>query len=150
MELWGALEATDVAQYFRRARWGYALLNATHIFGIAMLVGALVPLDLRLTGLAWRRTPLAVAERLLRPTAAAGLVLAVGTGFLLFASNASDYAATGLFQFKMAIVAVGIAHAAYYVRGFDHVPRSRRVLAGLVSAIIWIAALICGRFLGFL
>jgi hypothetical protein len=147
---WGALEATEVVQYFRRARWGYALLNAGHIFGIAMLVGALVPLDLRLMGIAWRRTPLSIAERLLRPSAAAGLALAICTGFLLFASNAREYAATGLFQFKMAVVALGVVHALYYIRGFDAVPRPRQRLAGLVSAVVWINALICGRFLGFL
>lgn len=150
MDPWGALEATDVAQYFRRARWGYALLNAGHILGIALLLGAVLPLDLRLAGIAWRRTPLAVAERLLRPAAAAGLVLAIATGFLLFASNAREYAATSLFQLKMAIVALGVAHALFHVRGFAHLGPGRRRLAGLASAALWIAALVCGRFLGFL
>jgi hypothetical protein len=150
VELWGALEATDIARYLRRARWGYALLNAGHIFGIAMLVGALVPLDLRLMGLAWRRTPLPLVERLLRPTAAAGLGLAAATGFLLFASNAGEYAATRLFQLKMALVALGAAHALVHVRGFGHLSPARQRIGGFVSAVVWIAALICGRLLGFL
>jgi hypothetical protein len=149
VELWGALEATELAQYFKRARWGYALLNAAHILGIAMLVGALVPLNLRLMGLGWGRTPLPLAERLLRPTAAAGLALAVCTGFLLFASNAVEYAGTRLFQLKMAVVALGTLHALWHVRGFERLPRWRQRLAGLLSAAVWLAALICGRLLGF-
>jgi hypothetical protein len=150
VEIWAALEATEVSQYFKRARWGYALLNATHILGIAMLVGALVPLNLHLMGLAWRGTPLALAARLLRPTAAAGLALAIATGLLLFASNAREYAATPLFQLKVAVVALGTAHALYHIRGFEGLSRPHQQLAGLFSALTWTSALLCGRLLGFL
>ena len=94
--------------------------------------------------------PLATVLRLLRP---------IGgrrrrrwrspTGALLFASNAREYAATPLFQLKMAIVAFGILHALYHVRGFaDRGGLGQRV-AGLVSGFVWIAALLCGRLLAF-
>ena len=49
-EVFQALQATPVAQYLRTARWGYATLNTAHVFGIALLVGAILPLDLRLLG----------------------------------------------------------------------------------------------------
>lgn len=150
MEPLAAIEATSVAQYLKQARWGYALVNAAHILGIAMLVGALAPLSLRLIGFGWVGVPLALFERILRPTAALGLLLAVASGVLLFSSGAQDYAATGLFKLKMALVAVGVAHALLYIRGFDRLPRARQRLAGAVSALVWIATLICGRLLGFL
>lgn len=150
MEPWAALEGTGLAQYLSRSRWGYALVNAAHILGIGLLLGAILPLDLRMIGLAWRRTPLPLVERLFRPVAVVGLALAAITGALLFASNAREYAGTGLFQAKMAVVALGTAHALFHLRGRDRHGRARQRLAGAVSAAVWIAALICGRFLGFL
>ena len=30
------------------SRWGYAALNATHVFAVALLVGSILPLDARL------------------------------------------------------------------------------------------------------
>jgi hypothetical protein len=54
--LLAAVESTALAEYLRGARWSYAAVNGIHVFGIALLVGAIVPLDLRLLGL-WRGVP---------------------------------------------------------------------------------------------
>ena len=43
--LLAGLEATTVAQTLRTSRWLYAATNAAHIFGIALLVGAIVPAE---------------------------------------------------------------------------------------------------------
>ena len=48
------LQATPAAQWLRGARWGYAAVSGGHVLGIALLVGAILPLDLRLLGF-WRR-----------------------------------------------------------------------------------------------
>ena len=45
-----ALETTAPAQYLRVSRWGYAAVSGAHILGIALLVGAILPLNLRLLG----------------------------------------------------------------------------------------------------
>ncbi|MCF8478182.1 MAG: hypothetical protein K9G60_14230, partial [Pseudolabrys sp.] len=48
----------------RSSRWSYAAVNTAHIAGLALLVGAIVPLDLRLMG--WRRAvPIAALARAL-------------------------------------------------------------------------------------
>ena len=65
-------------------RWTYASVNAAHIVGIALLFGAIVPLDLRLMG--WRRTvPIGTMARVLLPVAIAGLAALVA-GLALFLS----------------------------------------------------------------
>jgi len=51
-----ALEGTALAQALRVSRWGCAAVNAGHVLGVALLVGAIVPLNLRLLGL-WRGVP---------------------------------------------------------------------------------------------
>lgn len=82
-----ALEASAPAEYFRGARWGYAALSAAHALGLALLVGAIVPLDLRLPGF-WPDLEHPNIARVLVPVAAAGLALAVSTGSLLFSVRA--------------------------------------------------------------
>ena len=53
MDEWlAALEATAIARELRASVWAYPLVNAGHRLGIALLLGAMVALDLKLLG-AW-------------------------------------------------------------------------------------------------
>jgi hypothetical protein len=91
-----ALVASAPAQWLRFSRWGYAAVNTTHVLGIALLVGAILPLDLRLLGF-WRSVGLESLARVLVPVAATGLCLAIATGAFLFIMRADEYAAINLF-----------------------------------------------------
>lgn len=149
-ELARALEASEVASLLRQSRWSYPAVNALHVLGVALLVGAVVPMDLRLLG-AWRPDiRLAAVLRLLRPMAAAGAGLAIATGLLLFVVQARDYLGQPLFFAKMALVAAGLAHALAWGAALDGGSRRGQRLAGAFSLTIWIAALFCGRMLGYL
>ena len=152
------LEAMALARALRDSVWTYPLVNAGHILGVALLVGSIVPLDLRLLG-AWRSVPLAPLWRVLRRTAAAGLVLAMVCGSLLFITRATEYAASGLFISKMAVVGTGTANAlALRMIAPDALlraqptadkPPARVQLAGGVSLAAWLAALTLGRLVGY-
>jgi hypothetical protein len=152
------LEATALARALRDSVWTYPLVNAGHILGVALLVGSIVPLDLRLLG-AWRSVPLAPLWRVLRRTAAAGLVLAMVCGSLLFITRATEYAASGLFISKMAVVGTGTANAlALRMIAPDALlraqptadkPPARVQLAGGVSLAAWLVALTLGRLVGY-
>jgi hypothetical protein len=146
------LEGTAVAQALRVSRWGYAAVNAAHIFGIALLVGAIVPLDLRLLGL-WRSVPRQMLVRILVPVAAAGLALAVAMGLLLFSVRAREYAGVGFLQVKLILVAVGAlsALALHWRHGFLLESASESRLAGhaVLSMACWLGAIACGRLIAF-
>ena len=103
-------EALAPVAALRSARWTYAAVNASHITGIALLFGAIVPLDLRLMG-CFRQVSIRTLARVLVPVATFGLLLAMAAGSLLFSIRAVQYAGTTLFQIKMALVACGIANA---------------------------------------
>jgi hypothetical protein len=105
-----ALEASAAAVILRNSVWTYPLVNAGHILGVALLVGTIIPLDLRLLGL-WRSVPAAPLWQVLRPTAAFGLVMAVFFGSLLFITRATEYAESPLFIFKMIAVGTGTLNA---------------------------------------
>ena len=150
--LLAALQSTDIATALRGARWGYAAVNATHILGIALLVGAIVPLNLRLFGL-WRGIPQALLVRVLVPMAAGGLGLAVVAGFLLFSVRAREYAVNGFLQVKVLLVVVGTLAAleAHRRHGFllAGASRPRLTVHAGISTICWLGALLCGRLIGF-
>lgn len=145
-----AMEGLAPAEWLRHSRWAYAAVNTTHVFGIALLVGAVVPLDLRLLGL-WASVELRALYRVLARVAATGLVLAIASGALLLSVRATEYAAMDLFRAKMALVAIGVLHAAglHFSGGFPAASRAGRRLAGALSLLVWIAVLICGRLLAY-
>ncbi|MDN3520321.1 hypothetical protein [Halomonas ramblicola] len=144
------LADTAIADWIQQSRWGYAVVNALHVLGIALLVGAIAALDLRLLG--WQRRLAVVAlARLLQPVAIAGLGLAISAGALLFLADPLDYAAMPLFRFKLVLVALAIVNALAFNLGpgpANASPRRQR-LAGALSLALWIAVLACGRFLAF-
>jgi hypothetical protein len=153
-----ALEATALAGALRGSVWAYPLVNAVHILGVALLVGAMLPLDLRLLG-AWRSVPLAPLWRVLTRTAGAGLGLAIVFGILLFITRATEYAASSLFISKMVVVGVGTANALAVrtlvpdavapMRSAREKPPVRVQLAGGLSLAAWLTALTLGRLVGY-
>lgn len=149
-DLLAGIEASALAAHLRGSRWTYPLVNAGHVLGISLLVGAIAALDLRLMGL-WPRTPLAPLAAVLRPVAASGLALAALTGVMLFSVQAREYAATPLFWLKMALLAAGLVNAALFA-GSRLLPLSpgRRRLVGVASLTAWVGVLLCGRLLGYL
>ena len=157
-EFLAGLEQLAPVAALRSSRWTYASVNAAHIAGFGVLLGAILPLDLRLMG-CWRAIPLATLARVLVPVAACGLVVAIGAGLMLFSIRAGQYATTPLFQVKMALVACGIANALLLRRAVHWdaaqaetgaMPPARLRIAGALSIAIWLAVLVCGRFIAFL
>ncbi|WP_111495641.1 hypothetical protein [Marinobacter bohaiensis] len=153
-----ALEQLPAVAALRQSTWMYPLVNTGHILGVALLVGAIVPLDIRLLG-GWRRFPLMPFLHVLRRVAAAGLALAVVCGLLLFAARASEYAAAYLFQLKLGLIGLGGANVAVVQRllarhAVADLPLEATLPVGIrlgavLSLLAWLGALLCGRLLGY-
>lgn len=159
LEEWAAaLEATEVAAALRNSVWSYPLVNAAHILGVALLVGSIVPLDLRLLG-AWRSVPLAPLWGVLTRSAGIGLVLAIVFGTLLFITRATEYVASNLFIAKMLVVAIGTANVltlrilasaqASEIASLHAKPPLPLRLAAGISLGTWLTALMLGRLIGY-
>lgn len=151
-----ALADSTLAAALRGSATLYLLVNATHILGIALLIGAILPLDLRLAG-AFPRTPLPAIAPLLRGTALAGLVLAVLTGAMLFTANPAEYVTNPAFRLKLLLFAAAILNAALVTRSaawarvLDGAPPAPHLrLMALLSALLWVCVLLAGRWIGFL
>jgi hypothetical protein len=152
-----ALQGSALPTALRLSSYGYPLVNAGHIVGIALLFGAIVPLDLRLLGF-WPSVPVAALSRILVPVAITGLMLAVVTGSLLFSVGAVKYAGLGIFQLKMLLVlaATGNALLLSRVPGWTgEAPegpgsRWRIAFAAGLSIALWLAVILCGRIVAYL
>lgn len=152
-----ALQATALSQTLRASIWLYPLVNTAHVVGIALLFGGIVPLDLKLAG-AWPRVPLQPLARVLVPMAAAGVLLAMASGALLFATQPLDYVVEPLFGLKMALLAAAVLNA-LLLRGSPrwHAlqrdaaapwPRGWR-WAGIASIVLWLGVIAAGRLIGY-
>jgi hypothetical protein len=151
-----ALADSTLALALRRSATLYLLVNASHILGIALLIGAILPLDLRLAG-AFQRTPLAAIAPILRAMALAGLALIFVTGPLLFLANPVEYATNPAFRMKLLLIAAGLVNAtlvtrsAAWARVLSGAPPAPHLRAmALLSATLWVATLLAGRWIGFL
>lgn len=148
------LGAWPVAGFLRRSSSAYMLVNAAHVLGLGVVLGAILPLDLRLLGL-FRSVPLAVIGPFLTRAAAIGLALAVATGVPLFSVRPAEYLANPAFRWKLLLLALALANVALQhgagIRAAFAAGRASgraRLLAG-VSAALWLGVLVAGRAIGF-
>ena len=155
MEILAWVEGSTAAEALRASGTLYMLVNAAHILGIGLIVGAILPLDMLLLGVV-RGVPIAVVGPFLSRAAAAGVALAVVTGPLLWSVRAREYLENPAFVYKLALIAMALLNVAAQhagrgwgaaIRG-EAVPLHSRVLAA-ASALLWLAALLAGRWIAF-
>ena len=156
MDLLAAIAALPPAAALRASGDLYAAVSAAHILGIGLLVGAALPMDLRLLG-AFRSVPQAVVVPFLARIAGTGLALALLTGLALWSVNPGAYLANPAFRLKALLLAGALALVATQhlnpafrtARAGAHPAPSVRLTAAL-SALLWLAILAAGRWIGFL
>ena len=151
-----ALQDWQVAAFIRRSVYVYPLLNATHIFSLTLLIGAIVVADLRMLGF-FRAVEAGPFLRLMTSVSAAGLALAVVTGLLLFSVQPLEYAYNAAFLTKITLVVLGVINAvalrrskAWQAALAGDIASARLKAGAFLSAAIWIAALLAGRWIAFL
>ena len=138
------LESTRYVEWMAVSVVGYSLMLTVHAFGLALTVGVLLALDLRLLGL-YRTMPLTSLDRLMG-IAWVGIALNTFTGLSIFMTQASQYVTTVPFILKMVFVVLGSASLVVMQRvlkrdaatweAVAHVPPLGRGLA-LGSVLFW-------------
>lgn len=147
-----AIQSSAIAEALKYSRWGYATANGLHILGIALLIGSVVPLNLKLLG-AWPGRRLEEVARVTVPIAATGLGLAILAGISIFTVRARYYVTVEFLYAKIALVLIGLTSALvfHFAAGWwleRAGPVQRRVHAA-ISLTCWIAALFCGRYIAY-
>jgi hypothetical protein len=134
----------------------YLLVNAAHIIGIGLLVGAILPLDLVLLGVV-RGSPVPVLASFLSRCAATGLAVAVVTGIALFSVKPGSYATNPAFLAKLGLIGLGLANvlALHRSQGWKQAIAGGTITAktkflSAMSFVLWVGAVVAGRWIGFL
>ncbi len=134
----------------RSHAWAYPALEITHIVGIALLLGNLVLLELRVFGRG-AGLPVRALARLSLSVALTGFCLAAVSGLLMFASQPLELLSNRAFTLKMLLLfAAGCNAAWFHGRGsldlLDGVARVQMI----TSTLIWLAVVVCGRWIAYL
>ena len=129
--------------------WAYPALEIVHIVGIALLLGNLVLLELRVFG---RGATLPVAElaRLSLTLSLCGFAMVAASGLLMFATQPQELLANRAFTLKMGLILLAAGNAvAFHVRGsLQRLDTTARALM-LVSTGLWLAVITCGRWIAY-
>ena len=153
----GAIEMSALAVAMRQWLWLYPIVEIVHLTGIALLVGSIAILDLRLLGLA-RTLPVRQLASHVLPWSAAAFLLIVPSGLLMFIAHAGDFIQSNVFVLKMGLILAAGANAAVLHAGAMRAaaawdvqrmpPPAARIAAGL-SLALWVSVLACGRLLAY-
>jgi hypothetical protein len=151
------LESTALASAINNHAWVWPLSETLHFVGLALLVGIVGLVDLRMLGLA-KSVPFATLHELL-PWAVWGFIINVITGLVFFIAVPSQYIHNIAFQYKLLFIALtGINVLVFYFTTFDEAeklqagddaPFKAKVIAA-VSLFLWVGVMYWGRMLPFI
>ncbi len=153
----GAIEASALAVAMRQSLWLYPIVEIVHLTGIALLVGSIAMLDLRLLGLS-RSVPVKRLAAHILPWTLGAFVLIVPSGLMMFMAHANDFIQSEVFALKMSLLLAaganaGVFHAGAY-RGaaswdVERMPPPAARIAAALSLALWVSVIACGRLLAY-
>ena len=129
--------------------WLYPVVEGLHIVGIALLLGSLVLVELRVWGLG-AALPAAPLARFGLTVSVAGFCFASATGLVMFISQPAELIANRAFLVKMVLLMfAGLNAGLFHSRGgIDRLDGTAKALT-LVSLGLWLAIIMCGRWIAY-
>jgi hypothetical protein len=146
------MDETQISLYIKSTTWVFPLVETIHILSLAVLLGSLFLIDLRLLGIAVRKwSPAQILEQL-QSFINWSVVIILVTGITLFVSEPRKLFDNAAFGPKMIILVLAIVfqYTLYpRVRSMHtEIPIWGRLLA-LASLGLWFGVAVCGRAIGF-
>lgn len=148
------MKATSLHGLIVGSTWAWPALETLHFFGLCLLFGGLLIIDLRLIG-AWRQLSFMHANRFV-PAALIGFGLNLFSGVLFLFGDPDRYWGNLAFQSKMALIMLAGANALWFnlrlrrsittsSPGNGHRQLAR--LSGGVSLCLWVGVIVMGRLI---
>lgn len=153
----GAIEMSALGVAMRQSLWLYPIVEIVHLTGIALLVGSIAMLDLRLLGLSNSVPVRRLASHIL-PWTAASFLLIVPSGLAMFVAHAGDFIASPVFVLKICLIlAAGVNAAVFHAGAFrgasdwdvNRAPPAAARIAAALSLALWVSVIACGRLLAY-
>jgi len=157
MDLLVWLEDTWIAQTISTSVWLYPALESTHYVGLALLLGAIMLIDLRLLGMA-RSLPLRTMISLV-PWVWAGFIINATTGTLMFIYGATSFGTNPSFRLKMVLIVLAGVNALLFTIAAarsgnewvstDRTPLTVKAIATM-SLVFWVGVMTAGRWMAYI
>lgn len=137
--------------------WAIPAIQSVHIVGIALVMGSVLMIDLRILGLVWTDQTLGQTSSRFGPWLTGSLWLLLATGLLMVVGEPVRELVTFSFWLKMALVAVGTAVAVAFQRALRREGRrwdaaspggSIKAMA-VVTFLVWIGVIFLGRLIAY-
>jgi hypothetical protein len=145
--MWEALEQTGWVKTFGSTGWIYASVSVVHYLTMFWFIGSMAVVDLRVMGIAARKRSLSELAGQIFPWAWTGCVLAVISGFFMFATAAGDWAPDPIFHYKLGLIVLSVVLAILVQRGAPkwaaapEIPTVAKVIA-TIALVSWIATIL--------
>lgn len=159
LDLAQALNDSELGTALRESVYAFPIIEGLHLIGLALSVGLILFVDLRLLGLFLKQAPVADILHPLRPWLLGGFTLTIGTGIVLFIAGAAKIVLLPVFYFKLGFIALAGLNAWWFevkwgrrVEDWGHwatLPFGVR-FAGVVSLTLWSLVVITGRLIPYL
>ena len=145
------LTTTPWAKALNGPEWAFPVVESLHFIGMALSVGTIAIVDLRLLGIAMRRHSAGELAADLHRWTLTGLTLMLITGPAMFSADAVNYHHNPAFQFKMACLSLALVFHFTLHRGATRsaTPSHLAKLAGALSLALWICVVAGGRMIAF-
>jgi hypothetical protein len=150
-----AIQDSSVGTGLRESTYLWPAIEATHVLSLALSVGTIILVDLRLIGATMRDEPVTDVIEQTQPWSLAGFVLAFISGIFLFWSEAGRLYPSYSFRFKMiCIVLLGVNAMLFHSTVYKSVEQwnkstatpPRAKFAGWFGLIFWMVVIFCGRW----
>lgn len=152
------LESSAMATFFRQSLWMYPAVEIVHITSFSILVGTVVLFDLRLLGFS-RSLPVTDCLRYVNVLARSSFLLILPSGLILFMGEATSLASNGAFLIKMLLIGLALVNAWIFHRtilksanawNVDVHPPLKAKFAGVLSILLWVSVISCGRLIAYI
>jgi hypothetical protein len=149
------LDGTWIAALVRETYYGYPAFEAVHAIGMAMMIGAIGVINLRVLGYKPQIPMLGVRQLL--PLAWLGFAANAITGAALFTSDAFYFFESTTFRIKILLIflaginawLLGRLYFREVLAGYDPAPTAAVKWIAATSLLFWFGALIAGRLLAY-
>jgi hypothetical protein len=145
-------ESTGLSRTVRESLWMFPVIEAFHLVGLSLLGGALLVVDLRLLGWGLKDGTIGELQRQAKPWLVAAIVLMLGTGLLLFLSEAIKCYYNTAFWVKMSTLPFALAFTLTvkdrFARSATYTSPSSQWV-GTADLLLWFIVAAGGRWIGF-
>ncbi len=158
MDLAQSLQDSEFAIALSSSGYFYPLIEGTHVLSLALAVGTILWIDLRLAGIAMRGQSITRLYASMQPVIFLGFGSMVITGVLLFIARAADVWGSGYFRVKLVLLALCLINILVYHFGINRngeqwdtasVPPLAVRVAGFISLVLWFSVVAVGRLMAY-